>query len=420
VQKPAVVLFAVALSLAGAAGSACGPTPFQYEGVAGQPVPADFGRSGLADITVHVNGGEAHVVTVDTGAPTTIFDSTRFPNHTDGTHIDDIAAFDLVFPGVVVVSYRTFSDTDGVIGGDILHHFAFTLDYEGNRVWLSDPFDPAKVPADVNAGREVQIPFMLRGGGLGKVGSCGACGSMEYAATRILVHAAFEGATPVWVLVDTGASGVILSGDMFASLTLDPDRPKLDGVNLVAINDGNQASFITRVSRIELQGVAGTDTLPTDDVVVFVIPGTGLLDSLTAEVHLPTKALMGATLLDHYLTTVDYQSAALRFRQYDDVDTRNPGEWLGPGFQMDLENGAWTVTECYTNKDAYMKGLRSGDVVEQIGNMPLTGQTSADTVHQIWTSYRVGDMMPVTFVMDGAMTTVDVLVEDLLPHYPPS
>src|SRR5262249_11642718 len=144
----------------------------------------------------------------------------------------------------------------------------------------------------VRVGAEVKVPFALKGGGRGSVGNCTACGSFDFPATRVMLRAAFEGGAPVWVLVDTGASGVILSGDMFASLPNDPNRPRVDGINVVAINDGNQPSFIVRVSRIELQGVSGTVKLPTDDLVAIVIPGTDLLTQLTAEVGVPAKALI--------------------------------------------------------------------------------------------------------------------------------
>src|SRR5262249_670350 len=177
---------------------------------------------------------------------------------------------------------------------------------------------------------------------------------------------------------------------------------------------------------LELVGVSGTTRMPTDDVVVIVIPGTGLLDQLSAEVGVPAKALIGATLLDHYLTTVDYQSAALRFQKYNDADTKGATDWQGPGFQMCADvpcaakSGDWTIYECYTNKDAYAEGLREGDVVEQIDSTPLTGQSSS-TVQRLLDSYHVGDTMHVTYRRGSTVSTAEVLVEDLLPHYlPPS
>jgi hypothetical protein len=399
---------------------ACGPTPFQYDGTPGQPVAAHFGADGLADVQATVDGDPTmHTLTADTGAPMTILDSSKFTNRTDGRHTDDITAFELTFHDVTTVSYRTFGNTDGVIGGDVLRHFAFSLDYEGDRVWLSDPWDPASIPKDVQAGAEVTVPFQLKGGGRGTVANCSSCGALTFPATRIMLRASFEGAAPVWVLVDTGASGVILSGDMFASLANDPNRPVLDGINVVAINDGNQPSFITRISSLELDGITtGGTTLPTDDVVAIVIPGTGLLDQLTAEVGVPAKALIGATLLDHYLTTVDYETLLLRFRKYADADTRNATEWQGPGFQIDLDGQNWTVYECYTNKDAYAKGIRVGDVIEMIGTMPLTGQPSS-TVQSLLDSFHPGDTMHVTWSSNGLTKEADVAVEDLLPHYLP-
>src|SRR5262249_48144429 len=129
------MLFVLRAALIVCAVAACGPTPFQYDGTPGQPVRANFGGDGLADVAATGDGdGTQPGPTPATGAPLTILDSSKSSGRSDGRHKDDITAFQLTFHDVTTVAYRTFGDTDGVLGGDILRHFAFSLDYEGDRV----------------------------------------------------------------------------------------------------------------------------------------------------------------------------------------------------------------------------------------------------------------------------------------------
>jgi hypothetical protein len=85
---------------------------------------------------------------------------------------------------------------------------------------------------------------------------------------------------------------------------------------------------------------------------------------------------------------------------------------------MQRSGSDWTVYEVYTNRDAYAQGVRVGDVVEQIGTMPLTGQGGA-TVQGLLDSYALGQRIPLTTRRGSEMSNLNVLVEDLLPHYPP-
>src|SRR5262249_3988372 len=175
------MLFVLRAGLILCAAAACGPTPFQYDGTPGQPVRANFGGDGLADVMVTVDGDPTqHILTADTGAPLTILDSSKFTDRTDGRHTDDISAFMLTFHDIPTVSSQAYGDTDGVLGRDVLRHFAFSLDYEGDRVWLSDPFEATQIPMDVRAGAESLVPFTLKGGGRGTVANCSSCGSLDF------------------------------------------------------------------------------------------------------------------------------------------------------------------------------------------------------------------------------------------------
>lgn len=225
-----------------------------------------------------------------------------------------------------------------------------------------------------------------------------------------------DSAAPIWMLVDTGASAMVLSESLYRQLMPDSRRPRLDGATVIGVNDGALDAFFTRIWRLRL--AAQPNMVDTDDVPVLVIPETRLLQSLSREVGVEVQALVGATVLRRYLTTVDYQSSVLRFARYTDAATIGIHEFEGFGFQMQPNGVNWTVYEVYSNRDAYAKGIRRGDVIEQLGNMPLMGQSPA-VVQMIVDSYHVGELVPVTFRNGQTVNTADILVEDLLPHLPP-
>jgi Aspartyl protease len=396
-----------------------GDDNFSYIGMSNQVVAANFGADLLADVSVTVNGGLAKLFTVDTGAPFTILNATSFPDHADGAHKDDLAAFLLTFPELSDVSFSIAGDNDGIIGGNILMHFAFSLDYAGDRVWLGDPFDKEVIPRDVFTEAESDVTFDVFGGGTASTGgNCSSNCIVDYPATRVLVQVLVENQTaPVWMLIDTGASVVVLDSGLFNSLAQDPNRPRLDGVQLVAVS-GAQTSFLSRVGQLKLIGTGGASAaVALDSVEIGVIPGTTLLQSISQETGKTVQGLIGATYLRYFLGTVDYQKKLLRLWRYNDPHV-DPNAFIGPGFTLQNFGQNWALNEVYTNKDAYAQGLRAGQIVEEIGNQPLTGQSNG-AVQAILDSYALGEEMPVTVNQSGNLVTVNVLVQDLLPTYPP-
>ena len=393
---------------------------FTYIGDSNQVIPANFGGDLLPDVSVVVNNGAGKLFTVDTGAPFTILNAPSFPDHSDGVHKDMLQAFFLTFPNLTDISINIAGETDGIIGGNILTHFAFSLDYAGDRVWLGDPYDAENIPRDVHADNEVTVAFDILGGGTASTGgNCTSNCTVEFPPTRALLQAQIEDqTTPIWVLIDTGASVAVLDPTVFNSLPADPNRPVLQGVKLVAVT-GSQTSFLSRVSRLKLVGSDGASAAAdVDSLEVGVIPGSTILDSVSKETGKSVRALIGATYLRYFLATVDFQSKKLRLRRYTDPHV-DPNQFIGPGFSLQLIGQAWELNEVYTNKDAYAQGLREGQVVEEIGNQPITGQPNS-VVQAIMGTYALGEEMPVTVSQSGTLVTVNVLVQDLLPTYPPS
>src|SRR5262245_53320112 len=97
--------------------------------------------------------GDENPFLVDTGSPYTVLDTGFYPDVGKGKHAEDIDAFGLTFPGYQTVTLDLFNDPSdpasalaGILGGDLVRHFAFSIDYRGRRVWLFDPFDEQLAP----------------------------------------------------------------------------------------------------------------------------------------------------------------------------------------------------------------------------------------------------------------------------------
>lgn len=391
--------------------------------MAGTPVPAAFPDL-VPEISARIDGNGERRLLVDSGSPITFLDGPAFPGLADGKHQVELAAFGLTFPSFTLASWNAFGGEDsitGIVGGDLLRHFAFTLDYQGGRVWLDDPYDPAARPADVRAQVEASLPMEVKGGGTFTLqGSCASsgCGTLHVAPTRVMLKVTFESqTTPVWVVVDTGASGMVMDEALLTSLGDAAGRPRLEGAVFGTV-DGAVRGFHSRVWRVRLGTATGGGSVAVDDVAVMVAPDFDVLDGVSNEVGVRVHALVGGSLLRYFLTTLDYQEGELRLARYDQPSHVDPDEWIGIGLSFQRDGDEWLVREAYTNHDAYMKGVRRGDVVEEINGVPVRGQ-SGEVIDGALAGLKLGDDVEVRYRRDAALISVRVLVEDLLPHYAP-
>lgn len=398
-----------------------------YEGSPGTPVPARF--DGLVPtVEVRLDGAAPRPFLVDTGAPLTIVDATAYPGLADGAHRQDLEAFGLRFTAYPTVSWDLFGDAAdapaGLVGGDLLRHFALSLDYQGQAAWLSDAFDPAAPPpVPVAAEPAASVPFALLGGGAMRIpGDCpgGTCGVVAAPPTRIALEARVEGRPePIGVVVDTGASAVVLSPELYAELAqATPGRPVLEGIT-VSVVDGEIDALMTRVWRLALAGPGEHGpSAALDDVPVLVLPGSTLFDAIRAEVGHDVHALVGGSWLRWFWTTIDYPAERLHLARYANPTHVPRDEFVGVGFVMDPVGDEWIVADVYDGTDAAAEGLVRGDVIEQIGAMPIGGQPP-EIVADLMDDYALGQEVPVGVRRAAGVETRMVLVEDLLPSFPP-
>lgn len=415
-----------ALALPGCQGDEGGA--LVYDGTAGQPIPASF-EQWVASASAEVDG-RSETLLFDSGSPLTLLDTDSAPDLSPGFHPVALDLGGLHMPEVDAAAFDVFSyqqdrtpPLDGIVGGDILSHFALSLDYQGQRVWLEDT-SPAPLPDGVAAsavGAAVEVPARVAGGGAFAVPGCSASGSAclrSIGATRFLVRAEVEDQTDAdafWVVVDTGASSVVLSRQVMDSLE-SGSRPRLDGVT-VGTASGVQTAYLSRVWSLRLGAAAGSGAeADLDSVPVLVLPTDDLFDSVSAEVGEDVRGLVGGSFLRWFLTTLDYPGQDLRLRPFNDTSYIDPEEYVGVGFELAASPSGWVIDAVYPGTDAAAQGLEVGQVVDRLADTDIAG-LSASEVSALFEPFHLGDHVPV--VVDGPDGAVSrsVAVEDLLPPY---
>lgn len=392
--------------------AACGgDDALEYDGVAGRPTSASF-AGWVPSVGASADGVDGTLL-LDSGAPLTLLDNDHFTALDDGVHAVDLTAGELGFPGLPVLAFDVINyvqsrepSLDGLIGGDILGAFAFSLDYAGGRIWLDDAERELPDEADPAALDDaLEIEADVAGGGVFGIPG----GSREVGATRFLVRAEVEDLPePFWVLIDTGASSVVLANEVVDLLTAE-GRPRLDGVT-VGTAEGAQTAYFTRVGSMRLAGAE------LDSVPVLVLPDDGLFESVSQEVDRPVLAVVGGTYLRWFLATLDYPGGRLILRPYRDASHIDPDEFVGVGFEMDPSANQWRVSTVYPGTDAEAEGLEVGEVVYSLDGTEISGLGSGE-VDAVVAGFGLGEELPVGIERAGAMTEVLVRVEDLLPAF---
>lgn len=396
-------VLSVALAL-GACGGDEGLPPVEWSGTPGTPVPARLDQwVPSVDVTLD---GDPHHVLIDTGAPRTLLDSGAFGGVAPGPYDVDLTLGDLQFPALEVAIYDVFGaqsrepPLDGLLGADVFEQFALTVDYLGETVTLGES------PADTDGATVLDVS-VAGGGGFPIPGSGNA---LDVDATRVILHADAEG-HDVWVLVDTGASATVASGDLMALLG-DAGRPRLEGVT-VGTATGIASAYFTRVGSLRLGGDAGAalTSLP-----VIVLEDDALFDSIRAEVGEPVQAIVGGTALRWFDTTIDYPTERLVLRRYADPSHIDPDEFVAVGFTVAGGAGNWHIDDVIPGSDAAAEGLQPGEPLETIDGTDVNA-FSREAIDDLLLEFGLGDEVPVGVFRSGEVVTLDIRVEDLLPDF---
>lgn len=410
-----MLVLAAAVALA----AGCGDDSLEYEGIPGQPVNARV-DGWVPSVDVGIDDALPRNFLVDTGAPLSMLDTDSYSDYGDGRHAVALDGFGLTIESIEVAAFDVFAYEqdpatayNGIVGGDVLRHFALTVDYKDPRVWLHDGL-PGGVPDEVDTGGlepADEILVEVAGGGTGIVpGDCpDGCGTIDIGATRVLVEVWLESQSePVTLLVDTGASAVVLTEDVVAGLG-DPGRPRLDGVTVGTAN-GTVTAYFTRVSSLRLGSAEHTSAS------VLVLPDPELFGSLEDEVGKPVVGLVGGSFLRNFLVSIDYPAETVTLSRYASPTHLDSDEFVRVGFSLMSVDGDWVVEDVYPGTDAAGEGLLSGEVIASIDGQAIAG-TSRATVSSLLGRFSLGEHVPVGVERGAGVDTLMIEVQDLLPAY---
>lgn len=402
---------------------ACGSDDgLDYSGNPGQPTLASFDQW-VPAVDVSVAGQVEHVL-LDSGAPLSLFDTDSFELD-DGLHSLDVSLGALTFHDLAVVAFDviTYAQSrrpplSGIIGGDVLTEFAFSLDYAGSRIWLEDsPLPlPEGIDPDVVATSESAAATVAGGG----VFSSPDGDRVSVGPTRFLVWARAEDHGPedgFWALVDTGASSVVISSALADDLAEHQSRPRLDGVT-VGTAAGVVTAYLTRMWSLRLGGAAGEAEpgIEQTSVAALVLPDDSLFASASAETGRPIHAIVGGSYLRYFVTTLDYPAEELILHRYRDSSHVPDDEYVALGFELEQDGDDWRIARVFPDTDAEGEGLEVGEIVLELDNVAVTG-LPASAIGDILAPFELGDEVPVGVSRQQTIVTVNVAIEDLLPPF---
>lgn len=391
-------------------GSCDGGAALEFEGELGVRTDAAF-VADIPAVAVSIGGGDERWFLVDTGAPFTALDSDlyRFP---DGPRDVALFAFDLEFPRLEAVVFDVLPANaaplplGGLLGGDILSHFALTCDRAGGQLWLDGPVTAGA------AGPPIAVSAEVKGGGRAFApGSCpGGCGVIDLPASRFLVTASVEDLErPLRLLVDTGASDVVVTEAVIDELA-DAGRPRLDGVT-VTTAAGPIVAYVTRVWELDLGSGARRQSVP-----VLVLPDPDFFAVLEDEVGERVDGIVGEGFFRHFVTTVDYPGRQLLLAPYPDDSHLPPGRYASLGFSLSREGDTWRTAAIQAGSGAEAAGITAGEIVAAIDGAAIS-DLSGSEIDALIELLVPGAPVEVELDRGGAPVAFNLEVIDLLPPF---
>jgi hypothetical protein len=286
----------------------------------------------------------------------------------------------------------------GIVGVDLLQHFAVTLDPRAGRLVA------ASLPLELDPGAaEVGVERLGAGSFCLSDGQCAA-----YGPSRLVVQLVVEG-VHASAVVDTGSEFTRFTTSLFRRLPPRPDRPAL-------LLPGG-AVTLTRVADLEASasGSAAASTVARN-AIVATDDNEDLFAKLQVETGRPVEAVLGQSYLRGFVLQMDFASPALSLRAYeasappDDLD----GSEVGIGATWGLTDACFTVAGVFPGHDAERQGLRAGDCIVTVDALPRQGTTLTRLLGYV---HDRGPGATVHLVGQRSGTPLDwtVLVEDLLP-----
>jgi TPR repeat protein len=262
----------------------------------------------------------------------------------------------LTLPGLDLanVSFRLFSTSpwdrpigmhlDGIIGTDILQHYAIRLDYRRRTIEFMDPTDP-----DASRGGDA-IPLQAQH-------------------SLILLQGTIRkfdvSSNPTSLILDTGSNESVTLSRNF--LTANPGLHFARGTYSYSLGGGGQSNeILTRCAAVQLG-----DMVIKNPLVHLVTQNQGLWASGWA-------GSIGNDILQHFDVTINFPASMLYLRPnsaFRDIDEYDAGVLLKAKGWIRKNYVATTIIP---GSPAAQAGLAPGDAVVQVDGIALNGLTLED------------------------------------------
>ena len=394
----------------GCGGDSTPDTGFATMGMPGIPSPTRVGVN-LVFADVAIDGHPGGRLAVDTGSPIMLVDTTKFPGlplPPAKQWTGDLTLGQFTVNDVPLFQFQSGGGMDplnfaGLLGGNVMQQFSVRFDYANpDRAFrLGMPEMEMETTGVATPGTAVM--FNLEGGGLGRFEDQ----VLKIPATRIPLTVDVDG-TALPFILDTGASETTVRSSVYATLTAD-GRSELTGLPIGTVNGPTSAS-VTRVRTLTVAGETVTNA------AVMTI-GDSILDGIQTEVHHPVDGLLGGNFLREFMVTIDYPHRTLRLQRYTTPPTVDEFKRIGVELAAGVGAHRYAVGVVYDGTDAKLKLLRVGDELVSIDGQALDALDSVAADGLL--SGTVGTTHAValgTAQSPGlSNTTVDVLVDDLIP-----
>ena len=383
---------------------------FATMGMPGIPSPTRVGVN-LVFADVAIDGHPGGRLGVDTGSPFMLVDATKFPglpvppaNQWNG----DLTLGQFTVNDVPLFQFQSGGGMDplnfaGLLGGNVMRQFSVRFDYANpDRAFrLGMPEMEMETTGVETPG--TAVAFNLEGGGLGRFED----EVLDIPATRIPLTVDVDG-TALPFILDTGASETTVRSSVYTTLTAD-GRAELVGLPIGTVNGPTTAS-VTRVRTLTVAGETVTNA------AVMTI-GDAILDGIQAEVRHPVDGLLGGNFLRAFMVTVDYPRRTLRLQRYTTPPTADEFKRIGVELGAGFGAHRYTVGVVYEGTDAKLKLLSVGDEIVSIDGQAL------DPLDSLAADRLLGGAVGATRAValgtartpGLSNTTVDVLVDDLIP-----
>jgi hypothetical protein len=285
----------------------------------------------------------------------------------------------------------------GLLGCTVLCNSVVSFNYRDTVFTIGSSAAPSGLMP------EIKTPFSLKGGGKVQVNGT----SVTLPKSRIVVNVDIEGSKHT-LLVDTGATDVILAQALYSAITKD-GRTQLSGGTVDTTSGMSTASF-TRVKTISLGGTTANGVVVAHDVSF----DTNLAD-VSSDAGETIEGSLGGTFLQNYFVTIDYPGGELHLARYTDTSfILDPGQIVGFAV-AGSSSGGYVVGKVFAGTDAASKGVTVGDDLVAIAGQTLSGMSPSEV--SVLLGGKVGSTKTVQF--GSAQTlgnqTVTLKVDELLP-----